>query len=227
MKTGKRIQSIAIKQAVDTDPDTSYLGEYSNNADSEFAIDRRHSTTCPVNTHCNDNAIAQLERIVNYLWKLRAEIGNDSDHVYYYGIDDAVNMVAEIRGELEEDCDCDELGDMERNEYRYFNSSDNYTGELPEDRRKYTLQDYARAESLNRGDWYYIGIRAVADVVIGGVCQTLASGGLWGIESDSGEDYLAEVGRDELAELKKVLYDLGFSKRAIATACKSVKTKDE
>lgn len=45
----KRIAKITIKRMTDATPDTSYLGEYSNSAKSDFAIDRRHSLDCPVN----------------------------------------------------------------------------------------------------------------------------------------------------------------------------------
>ncbi len=77
-------------------------------------------------------------------------------------------------------------GDAGRNECRWFNPT--MTGEQtgnpdsPE-------QDYQRMEAYNRGDWHMVGIRAVAEVVTAsGTIQTLRSGGLWGIESDSGND---------------------------------------
>lgn len=51
--------------------------------------------------------------------------------------------------------------------------------------------------------------------------QTIHSGGLWGIESDSG-DYLGEVALDELAGLCRELEALGFGGRAIAFAFSKV-----
>ena len=93
-------------------------------------------------------------------------------------------------------------------------------------------------ERLNRGDWCYIGIRAEAEVVSGGVqgrtsngspvhtIQQIRSGGLWGIESDLDRSYFEEVQKDELASLKTELLALGFSKRAIATAYKNVEEKE-
>jgi hypothetical protein len=80
--------------------------------------------------------------------------------------------------------------------------------------------DYERATAYNDGDFGFIGIRAQAEIVIGGVCQTITSGGLWGIESDSEESYIKSVEQDELADLRGILHNLGFSKRAIATAIK-------
>jgi len=49
MKNMKRIAKVTVKRMTDESPDTSYLGEYSNRAESDYAIDRRHSIDCPVN----------------------------------------------------------------------------------------------------------------------------------------------------------------------------------
>src|SRR5260370_26431564 len=131
---------------------------------------------------------------------------------------------------------------MERHEHRYFNGPvENYKGESSEDIRKYVRQDYERMESLNAGNWYYIGIRAEASVIFGTskpgdiaprnlpnfcfIPQTITSGGLWGIESGSGR-HLPEVEEDELSELRNELKALGFSTRAISQAFKSVERKD-
>ncbi len=107
---------------------------------------------------------------------------------------------------------------------------------------KYTLQDYERMESLNNGNWSYIGIRAEAEIVLpyqvnkgcvrghevyAYLTQTLGSGGLWGIESDSERSYFEEVKGEELSQLKGSLRTLGFSARAIATAFKSVEEVEE
>ena len=120
-------------------------------------------------------------------------------------------------------CDCGERGDMERGEYRYFNGNvENYKGESPEDIRKYVRQDYERMERLSRGDWCYVGIRAEAEIVIDGVTQDVTSGGLWGVESDSGRDYLTEIETEELSGLREQLQALGFGTRAISAAFKNV-----
>lgn len=67
----------------------------------------------------------------------------------------------------------------------------------------------------------YIGIRAESEiVVVDAVCQIIASGGLWGIESDSDESYLKSVEDEELHMLRDILHTLGFSKRAISRAFK-------
>ena len=46
----KRISKVTIKRMTDSDPDTSYLGQYSDRAKTDYAIDRRHSLDCAVNS---------------------------------------------------------------------------------------------------------------------------------------------------------------------------------
>lgn len=117
-----------------------------------------------------------------------------------------------------------ERKDSAHGEYHCFNpNANNYAGCTDEECAKYCRQDYERAEALNRGEWQYVGISAKAVVVsAGGVIQALRSGGLWGIESDSDSDYLAEVARDELANLRTELEAFGFSARAINYAFRNV-----
>ncbi len=102
-------------------------------------------------------------------------------------------------------------------EYRYFNAalSAEETGN-PES----VEQDYRRMETLNRGDWCFIGIYAVAEVQLQtrGTIQTIRSPGLWGIESDSGDDYFDEVGKEELASLVSELQAAGFTRAQVKRA---------
>lgn len=146
--TANRIESVKLVREVDTDPNLSFLGEYSNDA-SANSIDRQ------------------------------------------------------------------ERGDMGRHEYRYFTpamtGAETGNPDSPE-------QDYNRCEAYNRGDWWMLGIYAIAEVIVGGTIQRLRSGGLWGIESDSDQAYLDEVGHEQLAELADILNEFGFSKRAISAA---------
>lgn len=231
-KNVKRILSVKLIHETDTDPDTSYLGEYSNQKTSEYSIDRKHSLDCPVNSHANDEHIEKLERMISYLER---EYVNREQLEDWQVKEDSQELLREKQDELEE-CDCDEQGDMERNEYRYFNPSFNYVmkDDKPQDNLKseeiktYVRQDYERMESLNRGNWQYIGIRAKAEVQLTrDTVQRLSSGGLWGIESDSDRAYLEEIEKEELAALKTELTAIGFSKRAIATAYKTLERDDE
>lgn len=199
MKTSKRILSVTIKRIVDTDPDTSNYGEYSDKP-SEFYIDRAHKSDCP--SFLPDGSATEAR-----------------------------------------DCSC--IGDdwWDRREYRYFNVSSNYEGDSAEDIRKYLLQDYERMESYNNQNWCYLGLRASCDIVLkswgkwdndtqmfSGGCgpiQTITSGGLSGIESDSDKSDFEEIEQEELAELREQLKALGFSARAISTAFKDIKHKSE
>lgn len=126
-------------------------------------------------------------------------------------------------------------GDQGRNEYRFFNPDfekyveRNGAGAISNDAevRKYCEQDYRRTEALHRGEWCFIGIIAKAEAVSGNnVCQTLHSGGLWGIESDSDKEHFAEVENDQLAELRSELTSFGFGQRAIDYAFKRVERKE-
>ena len=91
--------------------------------------------------------------------------------------------------------------------------------------RKSAAMDYDRMESLNNGQWSFIGIRACADITINQTAQSIYSSVLWGIESDSEEFYLNDVEQEQLSELCATLHDLGFSKRAISTAIKQASNK--
>jgi hypothetical protein len=104
-----------------------------------------------------------------------------------------------------------ERGDMGCGEYRYFVAavSGEETGNLDS-----VEQDYQRMEALRVGDWCYIGVHARAELSydIGQGSrriQRMESGGLWGIESDSGDDYLMEVEQEELADLRRHLETFG------------------
>ena len=67
-------------------------------------------------------------------------------------------------------------------------------------------------------------IRAEAEVrnLPGDAVHTVTSSGVQGLPSDSDTASLKEMEDAQLSELRKRLYAEGFSKRAIATAVKSV-----
>lgn len=79
-----------------------------------------------------------------------------------------------------------------------------------------------RLKAYRNGQFYFIGVRVLADIQIGNIIQTISSGGLWGIEDDSEESYLKEVEQEELSELREQLHSLGFSKRSISAAVKAM-----
>jgi hypothetical protein len=73
-----------------------------------------------------------------------------------------------------------------------------------------------RRQQYGNGDFGFIGILAEAEIVVSGVCQTITSGGLWGIESDSTPDYLSEIEQEEIEQLQEILQALGFSQEVIS-----------
>ena len=73
-----------------------------------------------------------------------------------------------------------------------------------------------RRQQYDNDDFGFIGIQAEAEIVVAGVCQTITSGGLWGIESDSTPDDLLDVEQEEIEQLQEVLHALGFSLEAIS-----------
>lgn len=250
MTNRKRILSITIKRMYDKSPDTSWLGEYASRAISEYSIDRAHSEDCIENDSIQK---AKLERIADWI---ENEIPNCEAHPDFFSMDCATCDVEAAYKDAETTvrellvCDCGEHGDMRRNEYRYFNPSLNYvdkSGHLgadykddpngPATVRGYVRQDYERMESLNAGNWCFIGIRAEAEIRYpymtegrGGrtyfKTDVITSDGLYGIESDAGDDHIKSTIQEELSQLKAQLLALGVSKRAIATAFKEVQESD-
>ena len=78
---------------------------------------------------------------------------------------------------------------------------------------EYTKQDKKRLDDYNRGVWEMIGIRAVATIHIPVndntvKIQTIDSGGLFGIESDSDDSHIHEIWKDQIDEVKKYLRTL-------------------
>jgi hypothetical protein len=210
-----QIIDVKIRRLVDESPDTSYLGEYSNNPTSEFSIDRAHSEDCASVSLVAKQAKETLEHAQQtvadlhnaVLAQYNGTLANEKLDREKDALDEAYNLLGELADEVSE-CDCAERGDMERNEYRYFNPSFNYVdkngnpadGLTPEEVRKYTRQDYERMESLNAGQWGYIGIKAEATIAIPSQSspnistrQTIHSGGVWGCESDMSRTDFEEV----------------------------------
>ena len=149
---------------------------------------------------------------------LSVKVGRRTDIYTEY---DKLGVYSNTPGPDDRTIDREALGHLDRGEYRYFiaNFSGTDTGN-PDSVR----EDYDRTEALNRGEWSYLGIMAKAEIALPGsnVVQRIASGGLWGIESDSEAGYLAEVEAEELAGLRGELETIGFGKRQIDLAFRTV-----
>jgi len=100
------------------------------------------------------------------------------------------------------------------------------------DYQTYGLQDYKRAEAYNRGDWCMLGLKAIAKIQTrpgansNWLCNEVSSSGLWGIESDCGDEYKKEVFDGQLAELRDALKAFGFNNRQIDQAFEKAVEKD-
>lgn len=81
----------------------------------------------------------------------------------------------------------------------------------------YEKQDRARIKSWKRGEWNFLGIRARVQFYIphpygphSASVHALTTPGLWGIESDSGDEYLDEVYEEQKADLIELLHRCGI-----------------
>jgi len=132
-------------------------------------------------------------------------IGEYTDKADDWAIVREGEHAGEYIANLPEDAELPERG----REYRFFKP---YAGGEPEgtaDYQKHGLQDFERMEAAERDEWFFVGVVAKLKYEIEGHVQTLTSGGLWGIESDSG-DYFKEVAEDELADLRRQAEAIGL-----------------
>jgi hypothetical protein len=72
-----------------------------------------------------------------------------------------------------------------------------------------------RLEAYRRGEFGLVGIQAVATIEIPAgdyvIVQTVSSPGMWGVESDSGDDYFTELYEQEKETLYEMLRELNVS----------------
>ena len=79
----------------------------------------------------------------------------------------------------------------------------------------YRTEDQARLDAWRNGEWHFVGIRARATIKIPHginphcwITSELLSPGLWGIESDSGDEYFLQVYQEEREVLIGMLASL-------------------
>lgn len=113
-------------------------------------------------------------------------------------------------------------------EYSFFIPPDN--GEKPgtDDYKKYAMQDYRRTEALNRGLWWHIGI-TLSTVISSdnGLSVDSIRSSVWGIESDSGKDYIKEIISDLSADIRSELQKIGFKDKEIDKTLKNIRYSTE
>lgn len=207
-----RIEEVRIEHAIDEDPNTEDLGKFTDDMDDNCII---------------RNGEFQGETV-----------GTLKDHIgEQYTPEEVVPGKCKCGGNTtpneHDDWDCAlcgkrvpddwqmECGFPYTHEYRFFLPAQ--TGEEtgnPDSPK----QDWKRMEDLYKGEWSYIGIIAKAKIILpSGTIQTIHSGGIWGIESDSEHSYIKEEEQNQLADLKQDLLALGIGERAIDFAFKKIK----
>ncbi len=208
MKKNK-IEKVWIEQKIDEYPDTSIIGEYTDKKDDWVICCRCGEFIAIIE---KDNQ--RQEQIDEDISNLENEGENE----------EAEKQIEELKKELA-GLELHECPHTSR-EYNYFKPYSGGKPEGSEEYQKYGKQDFEQMEGLNNNDWCFLGIIAKAKIrTANGTSQTIRSAGLWGIESNSG-DYLEEVGKEQLEELRAELESLGFKKRAIDYAFKNVETKN-
>ena len=101
-------------------------------------------------------------------------------------------------------------------------SSCRYSGETileygEEQVLEWILEDHAQYSTY--GDsWHMVGVRAVAKIVVRGAIITVQTPGLWGVESDSAEEYFDEIALGECDHLREILLEMGFCEAEIQKA---------
>ena len=96
---------------------------------------------------------------------------------------------------------------------RHLEPDTDSTFNIPADAsRKDRAADLKRRDAWRAGEWDYVGVIARATIKIpygaASITATIDSPGLWGVENDSGEDYLAHVFGEERATLLDMLESL-------------------
>ncbi len=171
------IVSIEYKEEVDTCPDLSWLGKYTNN-EVPSSNDLKRG-----------NAMDRGK-------------GSKLTKEYQYFI--PANQVEDTR--------------------KWFEEHGKTANEAEVLARKQNFLDYHRMEDYDNG-WCMMGITAVAKIKVEGVIQKITSGGLYGIESDSSDEYKEEVKQEQLKDLKSILLELGVEEKEISRAISEIEEK--
>lgn len=72
-----------------------------------------------------------------------------------------------------------------------------------------------RLAQYQNGDFYFVGVRAEAEVEIDGTTQTIVSPGLWGVESDMDKIEFDSTAGEEWDALREILLTIGVPSEQI------------
>jgi len=205
------IEQVRIKRMIDNDPDTSYLGRYTDDIGPGVVI-RKYD-------EFYERIPTEMERDSNGRF-----IGKEEPDIPLYS-----NEYVGFRPANHIPHNPDNWKHVSRADKKAVREK---FGSLKKADYAYALEDYNRFEGLTRGDWYYIGIEvdATVSISVAGRCLNsivVQSGGLWGIESDSGDVEINDIISDEKESLRKELQSMGFPDDQIDAAFKGAVVKSE
>lgn len=110
-----------------------------------------------------------------------------------------------IRWEIDESPDLSWMESTISEDGKTIISSCRYTqkdlDEHPIRTRRYIREDMERLERFNSGDLWMLGCYTEAEITVNDTIQTIRSGGLWGIESDTDHPYRETIAGEEYDNL--------------------------
>ena len=210
-----RIGKTRILHILDTDPDLSYLGEYTNDIGPGVIV-REHG-------EFYERIKTGMERDYNgrFIGKLPPEYSN------LYGRDQLPGFKPSSNHIPHDPKNWSHVPRKNKSEViRKY-------GSLKNADYVYALEDYRRMEDYNNNHWCCIGIRVETTIETSEndfkdrLINEVSSGGLWGIESDSGEDHFREIEGEEKEELKGILLAMGFQESEIEESFRNAELKEE
>lgn len=88
-----------------------------------------------------------------------------------------------------------------------------------------------RFEQYKNDEFCFIGIRVKTQILTSydknsWLINEIQSGGLWGTESDSGDEYFKEIAEEEKEEVKTILLSMGFNEEEIEQSFKDAEEVD-
>jgi hypothetical protein len=223
-----RIEKVWIEHRQDQSGDSSWLGTYSaEQPRSGYYVDRQQGALIDADSgRVIADSLGATWRRGEYQYISGFQHSGSVDS--WSHVDDKGLAAAFLR--LRYKANGNEQGIQSRNLFAYFGVQGwEHAHSRPAKIRKvdavYCCLNALRLERLGQGDWHFIGIIATAEIVSAhGVTQTIRSGGLWGIESDSDKNYLWTEEQTQLRELKQELQALGFGPRVINRALRNRET---
>ena len=104
-------------------------------------------------------------------------------------------------------------------QYQYFNA-------VNVENMKQARQDYDRIMQYEKGYLMDYGVIAEAEIYTSQngkywKIDKITSGGLWGLSSDSGDQYFQDEAKNQIDELKNTLLEFGFKNLEIEKAIKN------